>query len=118
RHPRLHRGIALLQTARAPVRGHDRMTVVVAAEGLSKRYRIGQHKAAYGTLRDSVVHQVRRFRSGHLHEPAEEIWAIKDVSFEARDGEVLGVIGPNGAGKSTLLKILTRITTPTGGRAE
>ena len=94
------------------------MTVVVAAEGLSKRYRIGQHKAAYGTLRDSVVHQVRRFRSGHLHEPAEEIWAIKDVSFEARDGEVLGVIGPNGAGKSTLLKILTRITTPTAGRAE
>src|SRR5439155_11162343 len=94
------------------------MTVVVAAEGLSKRYRIGQHKAAYGTLRDSVVHLVRRFRSGHLHEPAEEIWAIKDVSFEARDGEVLGVIGKNGAGKSTLLRVLTRITTPTAGRAE
>jgi lipopolysaccharide transport system ATP-binding protein len=94
------------------------MSVAISVEGLSKQYRIGQYQAAYGTLRDSVVHSVRRLRSGHLHEPPERIWALRDVSFEAQEGEVLGIIGPNGAGKSTLLKILSRITTPTEGRAE
>jgi lipopolysaccharide transport system ATP-binding protein len=94
------------------------MTAAVSAEGLSKQYRIGQYKPAYGTLRDSVAAGVRRLRTGHIHDPAETIWAIKDVSFEANEGEVVGIIGPNGAGKSTLLKILTRITTPTKGRAE
>jgi lipopolysaccharide transport system ATP-binding protein len=94
------------------------MSIAVSAEGLSKQYRIGQFRPAYGTLRDSVANSVRRIKSGHLHEPPEEIWALKDVSFEAQEGEVLGIIGPNGAGKSTLLKILSRITTPTEGRAE
>jgi len=94
------------------------MSVSIAAEGLSKKYRIGQFRAAYGTLRDSVMHSVSRLKSGHLHEPPQEIWALRDVSFEARQGDVLGIIGPNGAGKSTLLKILTRITHPTEGHAE
>ncbi len=94
------------------------MPPAVAVEGISKQYRIGQMQPAYGTLRDSLVHGVKRLRSGHLHEPAETIWALRDVSFEAQEGEVIGIIGPNGAGKSTLLKILTRITSPTEGRAE
>jgi lipopolysaccharide transport system ATP-binding protein len=94
------------------------MTAAIKTEGLSKQYQIGQLRPAYGTLRDSVVHGVKRLRTGHVHEPRERIWALKDVSFEAQEGEVLGVIGPNGAGKSTLLKILSRITTPTAGRAE
>jgi len=94
------------------------MAVAVKAEGLSKQYRIGELRPAYGTLRDSIVNRVRKVRTGHLHDPPREIWAVRDVSFEAREGEVLGIIGPNGAGKSTLLKILTRITTPTSGRAE
>jgi lipopolysaccharide transport system ATP-binding protein len=94
------------------------MSVAIRAEGLSKQYQIGQLRPAYGTLRDSLVHGLKRLRTGHVHEPREKIWALKDVSFEAGEGEVLGVIGPNGAGKSTLLKILSRITTPTEGRAE
>jgi lipopolysaccharide transport system ATP-binding protein len=94
------------------------MSAAVTAEGLSKQYRIGHYQAAYGTLRDSLAHRFGRIRSGHMHEPPELIWALRDVSFQAHEGEVVGIIGPNGAGKSTLLKILTRITTPTKGRAE
>jgi lipopolysaccharide transport system ATP-binding protein len=94
------------------------MSVAIRTEGLSKQYQIGQLRPAYGTLRDSVVHGVKRLRTGHVHEPRETIWALKDVSFEAQEGEVIGVIGANGAGKSTLLKVLSRITSPTEGRAE
>jgi lipopolysaccharide transport system ATP-binding protein len=94
------------------------MATAIAVEGLSKRYRIGQFRAAYGTLRDSLARSAKRLASGHPHEPRAEIWALDDVSFRVEEGEVLGVIGRNGAGKSTLLKLLTRITAPTRGRAE
>ncbi len=93
------------------------MSSAIATEALSKRYRIGELQRGYGTLRDTIAGAVRRIReTGHHHH--EEIWALKDVSFNVDQGEVLGVIGRNGAGKSTLLKVLTRITTPTEGRAE
>jgi len=92
-------------------------SAVITAEGLSKRYRIGQFQAGYDTLRDSLAHGVNRMRRREHRSGKEDIWALQDVSFSVERGEVLGVIGPNGAGKSTLLKILTRITTPTEGEA-
>jgi lipopolysaccharide transport system ATP-binding protein len=94
------------------------MATAVLVEELSKRYRIGELQAAYGTLRESLSHAGKRLTGQEHHRGYDEIWALRDVSFELEAGETLGVIGRNGAGKSTLLKILTRITTPTDGRAE
>jgi lipopolysaccharide transport system ATP-binding protein len=94
------------------------MSVAIEVRGLSKKYRLGEMQAAYGTLRESLVHAGRRLTGQEHRAATEDIWALRDVSFDVREGEVLGVIGRNGAGKSTLLKILTRITTPTTGRAE
>jgi lipopolysaccharide transport system ATP-binding protein len=93
------------------------MSVAIEANELSKRYRIGQLQAAYGTLRESATHAAKRLVGAEHESQRKEIWALKDVSFTLGEGHVLGVIGRNGAGKSTLLKILTRITTPTQGRA-
>ena len=94
------------------------MAVAVAVDGISKRYRIGELQAAYGTLRESMAHVAKRLTGQEHHRGYEEIWALRDVSFALEEGKALGIIGRNGAGKSTLLKILTRITTPTAGRAE
>jgi lipopolysaccharide transport system ATP-binding protein len=93
------------------------MALAIEAQELSKRYRIGQLQAAYGTLRDSMARTAARLTGREKSPTQQEIWALRDVSFSVREGEVLGVIGRNGAGKSTLLKLLTRITTPTSGHA-
>ena len=85
----------------------------IRIEGISKRYRIGEARTDYATLRDRIAGAFRR-RTPRAEQ--REIWALRDVSFDIQQGQALGVIGHNGAGKSTLLKILTRITEPTSGR--
>ena len=97
--------------------------LAIKADGLSKQYRIGErqkYKALRDTLTDALYAPFRMARSMFTASDKETkeqatIWALKDVSFEIKQGEVVGVIGRNGAGKSTLLKILSRITEPTEG---
>jgi lipopolysaccharide transport system ATP-binding protein len=100
------------------------MSIAIHVESLGKRYRIGR-RARYLTLRDHLTNAWKSpagwLRSSTASRPesgARYIWAMRNVSFDLEEGEVLGLIGRNGAGKTTLLKILSRVTQPTEGSAK
>lgn len=94
----------------------------IRGDGISKQFMLGGSDPRYQTLRDAIAgffqSPIKRFRALSGGEERNSFWALQDVSFEVKTGEVLGLIGRNGAGKSTLLKVLGQITAPTQGRVE
>ncbi len=91
---------------------------IISIRGLGKRFHLGE-KADHDTLRDHIAAGLKMLigRGGKRAEKSPEMWALRDVTFDIQEGEVMGIVGHNGAGKSTLLKILSQISEPTEGEA-
>jgi lipopolysaccharide transport system ATP-binding protein len=105
------------------------MRPIISVHDLAKRYRLGKREARYQTFRETLattlsgtlealLARLRAANEPRASGEEQDLWALRDISFEVQRGEVLGLIGRNGAGKSTLLKILSRITAPTRGRVD
>ncbi|HET7541381.1 MAG TPA: ABC transporter ATP-binding protein [Polyangiaceae bacterium] len=95
------------------------MPTALEVRGLSKQYVLGGASKRYGTLRESLVDAAKAPLKLFAKETKQKtLWAVKDVTFDVQQGEVVGIIGRNGAGKSTLLKLISRITEPTRGEVD
>ncbi|HEV8159054.1 MAG: ABC transporter ATP-binding protein [Acidobacteria bacterium] len=95
------------------------MSLIIKVENVSKQFYINRLRPRELTLGSTVMNVLKKpFTRQHLKLENEVLWALKNISFEVKQGDTLGIIGGNGAGKSTLLKILSRIIKPTSGRVK